>query len=210
MRTSPSALTGVAFRRRFLLRDAGRRRRRGCFLPSRAIHHPWRRSSGRGTPRRGGRRRRTAPAAAAARSTTHGRRGSTSRTPSRCSSSAPAFSCKQAPTNSPPPPLARAPHRRTRRGRALFGFAFCYARLRLTRRLQFLRVRKGLPVLGKVQELPEGYHRTRCCNSVRDETQPCTLVVFSCMFFPSFFFLSENIVFGLEFSGYVQKHRATE
>lgn len=69
-------------------------------------------------------------------------------------------------------------------------FATVFARLRLTRRLQFLRVRKGLPVLGKVQELPEGYHRTRCCNSVRDETQPCTLVVFSCMFFPSFFFLS--------------------
>ena len=77
-----------------------------------SCHHPWRRSSGRGTARRGGRRRRTTAAAAAARSTTHGRRGSTSRTLSRCSSSARAFSCKQAPSNSPPPPpLSLSPPR---------------------------------------------------------------------------------------------------
>jgi hypothetical protein len=69
--------------------------------------HPWRRSSARGTAGRGGRRRRRT----AARSTTRGRRGSTSRAPSRCSSSAPAFSCKQAPSNSPPPLAGARPHR---------------------------------------------------------------------------------------------------
>lgn len=94
---------------------------------------------------------------------------------------------------------------------ALFGFAFATVFVRLhfdSRAWKFLRVRKGLSVLGQSTRAASARDTTRCCNGVRAETA----AMHSCCFLLyMFFFSSENIVFGLEFSGYVRrKHRATE
>jgi hypothetical protein len=82
-------------------------------------------------------------------------------------------------------------------------FATVFVRLRLTRRLGFLRVRKGFVCLCWAKYKSCQRDTTRCCNSVRDETQPC-IVVFSFMFLFSFSLKNEKIIVsGLEFSGYI-------
>ena len=71
-------------------------------------------------------------------------------------------------------------------------FATVFVRLRLTRRLGFLRVRKGFVCLCWAKYKSCQRDTTRCCNSVRDETQPC-IVVFSFIFLFSFFLKNEKI-----------------
>jgi hypothetical protein len=149
--------SGRCWFRRFLLsRAQTQRRSRGCSLLIRAGAEdvPWRRSSGRGTARRGGRRRpRMAPPPP--RSTTRGRRGCTSRTPSRCSSSAPAFSCKR-------PRILLLLCSSSREQESLVSFRLCH-RVRTAPRLmtEFLRVRKGL-WLGKYKSC-QGYQVLQQC-----------------------------------------------